>query len=114
MEYPSELIRLKTTFLIEQMELTFMQNMHRHYLPDLFPTCALWENTLCNVYKKIQEEGLLTIPSQRYIHKLTSALSVDTGLTDSTWKYLDARVTKLNERAKIGSLLIDEVYAAKR
>ena len=29
-------------------------------------------------------------------------------------KYLDARVAKLNEREKIGSLLIDEVYVAKR
>ena len=29
-------------------------------------------------------------------------------------KYLDARVAKLNEREKIGYLLIDEVYVAKR
>ena len=48
-------------FLIEQMELAFMQNMHRRYSPDLLSTCVLWENTSCDLYKKIREEGLLTI-----------------------------------------------------
>ena len=76
-EYPSELIRSKMKFLIEQMELAFTHNIHRRCSPDLLSTCVLWENTSSNLYKKIREEGLLTIPSQRYIHKLASALSVD-------------------------------------
>lgn len=38
---------------------------------------------------------MLTLPSQRYI-KLTSALSIDTGLSEQTLKYLEARATKLN------------------
>lgn len=46
--------------------------------------------------------------------KLTSALSTDTGLSEQTLKYIEAITEKLNEREKIGSLLIDEVYVAKR
>ena len=94
------------TFLIEQTKLALMHKICIDVTHlTLLTTYVLWENTSCNVYKKIQEEGLLTFPSQRYIHKLTSALSVETGLTDSTLKYLDARVVKLNEREKIGYLL---------
>ena len=66
------------------------------------------------IYINIRDENVLTLPSQRYIHQLTSAISVDTGLTDETLRYLEARVKKLNEREKIGALLIDEVYVAKR
>ena len=94
------------TFLIEQMEVAFMQNMHQRYSPDLLSTCVLWENTSCNLCKKIQEEGLLIISSQQYINKLISALCLH-------WLNLDAWAAKLIEREKIGSLLRNEVYVAK-
>ena len=45
-EYPSELIRSKMTFLIEQTELALMHNMHRRYSPDF----AL---DLCNMGKHL-------------------------------------------------------------
>ena len=110
LEFPNEWIRQKLMFLIEQLELAFMHNKHRRYSSDLLSTCVLWENTSSNLYKQIREEGVLTLPSQRYIQQLTSAISVDTGLTEHTLKYLEARAAKLNEREKIGALLIDEVY----
>ena len=66
------------------------------------------------MYRQIRDEGVLTLPSVRYIKKLNSALFVDTGLTQQTIKYLEARVAKLNELEKIGSLIMDEVYVAKR
>ena len=50
--------------------------------------------------------------SQCYIQKLSSAISMDTGLTKQTLKYLEARAAKFNEREKIGVLLIDEVYVS--
>ena len=65
-------------------------------------------------FQQIREEGVLTFPSQRYIQKLSSAISMDTGLTKQTLKYLEARAAKLNEREKIGVLLIDEVYVSKK
>ena len=73
-----------------------------------------WENTYSNLYKQIRNEGMLIIPSFRYIKKLISAISVETGLTDQTIKYLGARIAKLNDREKIGSLIFDEIYVAKR
>ena len=57
---------------------------------------------------------MLTIPSFRYIKKLISAISVETGLTDQSIKYLETRIAKLNDREKIGSLIFDEIYVAKR
>ena len=109
-----DIIRSKLQFIIEQLKLAFMHLNRRRYSADLLSICVLWENTSTNLYKQIRNEGLITIPSIRYIKKLTSALTVDTGLTDQTIKYLEARIAKLNEREKIGSLIFDEVCVAKR
>ena len=91
-----------------------MHMQHRRYSSDLLSMCVLWENTSSALYKQIREEGVLTLPSPRYIKKLTSALSMDTGLSEQTLKYLAARVAKLNEHEKIGSLIMDEVYVAQQ
>ena len=37
-----------------------------------------------------------------------------TALSDNTTKYLEARCQKLHNREKIGSLIFDEIYTAKR
>ena len=84
-------IRPKLVFIIEQLKLAFMNTYHRGYSPDLLSVCVLWENTLSNLYKQIHNEGMLSIPSTRYIKKLTSALTIDTGLSEQTIKYLEAR-----------------------
>ena len=102
-------IKYKLQFLVEQLELAFMSIQHRRYSPELLSMCVLWENTFSALYKQLREEGVITLPSTRYIKKLTSALSMDTGLSEETVKYLKARVAKLNERERIGSLIMDEV-----
>ena len=107
-------VRSKLDFLVEQIELAFMHVKHRRYSSDLLSMCVLWENSSSNLYKQICEEGVLTIPSPRYVKKLTSAISMDTGLSGETLKYLEARIAKLNDREKVGSLIMDEVYVAKR
>ena len=76
--------------------------------------CVLWENASSNLYQQIREEGVLTLPSLRYIIKLNSALDVETGLTPQTIKYLEARISKMSELDKIGSMIMDEVYASKQ
>lgn len=91
-----------------------MHDKHRRYSSDLLSSCVLWEDTSSNPYRQIRDENVLTLPSQRYIHHLTSAISVETGLINETLRYLEARVRKLNKREKIGALLIDEVYFSKR
>ena len=107
-------VRSKLDFLIEQIQIAFMHVQHRRYSSELLSMCVLWENTSSTLYRQICDEGVLTLPSVRYIKKLNSALFVDTGLTQQTIKYLEARVAKLNELEKIGSLIMDEVYVAKR
>ena len=57
---------------------------------------------------------MLIIPSTRHIKKLTSAVSVETSLSDNTIKYLEAICQKLHTQEKIGSLTFDEIYTAKR
>ena len=89
-------IRSKLQFIVEQLQLAFMNLKHRRYSPDLLSICVLWENASPSLYKQIRDEGLLTIPSTRYIKELTSALSVETGLTENTIKYLEARRQRLN------------------
>ena len=109
-----ESIHPKLQFIIEQLKLAFMHIKHHRYSVDLLSMCVLWENTSSNLYKQIRNEGMLTIPSFRYIKKLISAITVETGLTDQSIKYLEARIAKLNDREKIGSLIFDEIYVAKR
>ena len=109
-----ESIQPKLQFIIEQLKLTFMHIKHRRYSADLLSICMLWENTSSNLCKQIPNECMLTIPSFRYIKKLISAISVETGLTDQTVKYLEARIAKLNDREKIGTLIFDEIYVAMR
>ena len=94
-ETPNDLVHSKLLFLIEQLNLAFMLNKHRRYSPDLLSTCVLLENTSSTLYRQIHDEGILTIPSVRYIKKLTSAISVDTGLTPQSMKYLKARASRL-------------------
>ena len=112
-ECKDDLMRSKLDFLLEQIEPAFMHVQHRRYSPDLLSMCVLWENNSSSLYKPIREEGVLTLPSPRYIRKLNSVLSVDTGFTEQTLRYLKSRIEKLNEREKIGSFIMDEVYVAK-
>ena len=114
MDSVDELAQPKLKFIIEQNQLAFMHVKHRRYPPDFLSTCVLWEITYSNLYRQIRNEGLLTIPSLRYIKKLTSAITVETGLTDQPMRYLKARIAKLKNRERIRSLIFDEVYVAKR
>ena len=113
-ETTNEKLRSKLNFLIEQLELACMHIQHRRYSPALLSMCVLWENASSNLYQQIREENVLTLPSVRYIKKLNSALDVETGLTPQTIKYLEARISKMTKLDKIGSMMMDEVYASKR
>ena len=58
-------------------------------------------------------DNILVFPSERHVQRLTSAINVDLGLTESTKAYLRARFGKLSEKDKIVALLMDEVHAQK-
>ena len=105
---------IKVSFLKEQLVLSIVSKHGRRYSPNLLAYAALWENTSPALYKQILEEDILALPSQRHLKNLTSAFSVDAGMSKSTEQYLKARISKLNEREKVVDLIIDEVYSSKR
>lgn len=94
-------IRSKLQFIVEQLQLAFMNIKHSSYSHDLLSIYVLWHNTYpVYIYKQIRDEDLLTVPSTRYIKELTSALSVETGLTENSIKYLKTRCQRLNNGKK--------------
>ena len=64
------IIRPKLQFLVEQLQLAFMNMKHLWYSPDLLSTCVSWENASSSLYKQMRDESLLTISPPRNIKKL--------------------------------------------
>lgn len=82
----------RIVFLSEQLNLLTTKPFTRRYSPSLIATSILWENISPALYKQIVSEGLLCLPSSRHLKSYTSAVNVDSGLPDSTIKYLRARI----------------------
>ena len=85
--------RQKVSFISEQLKLCLVPSHARRYSPSLSACSVLWENTSPSLYKQILSEDVITLPNIRHIHRLASAISIDTGLTDSRVKYLNARIS---------------------
>ena len=66
------------------------------------------------LYKQIQADAILTLPSSKYVKSITSALGEDLKLTQPARKYLSARFSKLKDIDHVVSLLMDEVYCQKK
>ena len=66
-----------------------MNIKHFRYFPDQLSIFFLRENTSSSLYKEVRDDRLLTIPSTRYIKKVTPALSVEIGLTENIIRYID-------------------------
>ena len=60
------------------------------------------------------KEGVLTLPSENRIQNLSSAFSMEAGMSEATKQYLKTRISSLNAREKTVDLIIDEVYSSKR
>lgn len=61
----------------------------------------MWQNTSPALYRQIKNEGVLTLPTAKYVRRLSSGLDVDSGfeVSDATRAYLQAR--RKNYRQKI-------------
>ena len=104
----------QVAFLKEQLKLSNVKKANRKYSPDLLACAALWENTSPALYRQIQEEEILTLPTRRHIRNLTSSFSVESGMSEATVQYLNVRISSLIEREKTVNLIGDEVYSSKR
>jgi len=102
------------SFLKEQLALSVVPKLIRRYSLNLLAYAALWENTSPALYKQILKEDILALPSQRHLKNLTSAFTVEAGMSKANENYLRARLSNLTEREKVVNLMIDEVYSYKR
>ena len=61
------------------------------------------------LYRVLQTDGVLTLPSMRYLKQIASSFSLETGLSAGVISYLKTRVANLSEEQKSVALMIDEV-----
>ena len=85
----------------------------RRYSQDVLALACMWQNESPALYKQIQVDGVLTLPNCKYVRRLSSALTVDLHLSDSTIVYLNGRMAKLSQRELQVNLILDEVYCQK-
>ena len=86
----------KVLFLREQLLLAFTPKNSRRYSSDLLATAVLWKTSSPSLYKQMRSEGYLTLPGFGYLQRLTTSLNVETGLSQSTFTYLQARAERLD------------------
>uniref|UniRef100_A0A0K2VIC1 Putative LOC101234561 [Hydra vulgaris] n=1 Tax=Lepeophtheirus salmonis TaxID=72036 RepID=A0A0K2VIC1_LEPSM len=104
----------KLSFVMEQMSLLFRESKGRQYSPGLLSVALMWQNVSHSLYDQIYSSNILTLPSTRYLKILSSAITVEEGLPQSTIRYLKSRIRGLKSREKYVTLMIDEIYSAQR
>ena len=104
----------KIQFFLEQWTLLFKPRKGRRYSNETIAQAVIWYKTSPNLYKQILASGVVSLPSVRHVRRLSSALTVDLELTESTIVYLKARFAKLNEREKNIATVLDEVITNQR
>ena len=105
-------MQCKAAFLVEQLCLLSKSSHNRRYSPDLIASATSWLLNSPSLYNQLRLD-VLTLPVPHYIKRLTDAINVDFGLSKATEIYLKTRFNRLpNERDKIVSVILDEVYAA--
>lgn len=104
-----EELQQKVTFLTEQLRLLGSKPNSRRYSTSFLWSCLKWMKTSPALYKVLLHEQLITMPSIGYLKEISSAFSLQSGLSPATLAYLQERVKPLAPQEKIVSLLIDEV-----
>lgn len=97
-------------FLIEQLQLMQLPKQARRYTTASITTAFMWQLTSCSLYKKLRE--LFILPSVSRLRSYSGYLSVEAGSLDI--RYLKQRTEELEEKHRLVTLMIDEVYTAKR
>ncbi|XP_035233930.1 uncharacterized protein LOC118205753 [Stegodyphus dumicola] len=101
-------------FILEQMNLCDKSKMARRYSSELliFAYSLYMKSSSC--YSSLYDSGLLSMPSNDHLGKITSILNLDNSLqNENTKKYMSEKFNKLNDENRIVNLLIDEIYVKK-
>jgi len=99
----------KLDFIIDQLKLALLPVNSRRYSPTFLWTCLRWMKTSAALYNALQDENFLCLPSTSHLKRLSSAYSLETGLSEATTAYLSERIKPLSDREKTVAVLIDEV-----
>ena len=113
-EAMDESVIKRLLFLCEQLKLSVTSAKGRRYSNSLLALSAMWESTSTSLYKLILEDNVLCLPSLKWIQRLSRGFTVETGFSNSTKSYLSERIKCLNERERMVTVLIDEIYNAQR
>ena len=106
--------KCKIEFLTEQLSLVCKKPKGRRFSNSLLAMAVMWHDISPAAYKQIMSEGLLTLPSERHLRNLTSALNADLELADSSIEYLKIKKSKLPDKDLTVAVLMDELYCQKK
>jgi hypothetical protein len=112
--HADENLARKLTFIAEQLNLAKKGSKNRRYSALLLATAVMWDNVSPALYRQMISEDLLTLPGEKWVRRLSGGLSMDTGLPPATLDYLRSRIKTLQDHEKLTSIIIDEVYSARR
>uniref|UniRef100_A0A0K2UUF1 Uncharacterized protein n=1 Tax=Lepeophtheirus salmonis TaxID=72036 RepID=A0A0K2UUF1_LEPSM len=59
---------------------------------------VLWQKTCPILYRQIILPGLIFLPSQKHIKRLTSIVSMEAGISNSTSDYLNCKIASLDAK----------------
>ncbi len=104
----------KVAFLVEQLRLAAKAPKQRRYGGSVLSMAYHWHQKSPALYRTILAEDVLSLPSASHLKRLSTAISVDLGFSESTKTYLKARERKLNDQEKIVGIVMDEVYSQKK
>ncbi len=74
----------KLGFVCEQLNLMTKKPHSRSYSQDLLAMACMWESVSPATYEQIQRDNVLTLPSAKYVRRLSSAITVDYNVSEST------------------------------
>jgi len=99
-------------FVLEQINLAFVNKHHRRYSAELMMMAYVIFSTSPRAYERLLEEQILFLPSTKTLKKITMNLDSKTGLDDR--QYLQLRFSQLNAFDRNIIIMIDEIYLSKR
>jgi len=106
-EYSCENRRKKLAFICEQLSHLLTQSNRTQYSSSALVSALIWHSHSSSCYRAILNEGVLTLPSERTLRRLSSRFNIS---SDTTVSYLKRRRSCLNQFQSTVSLIFDEVY----
>ena len=108
--YPDMAVHSLVQFVITQLPLVQVPKERWRYSSTVIKLSFLWYITSTSPYKKLRD--LFILPSITRLRQLSQGTTVDS--SDINLNYLHQRTAQLNDKEKIVTLIIDEVYTAQR